>query len=201
MTDDDRRRWDRRHRALDAVDPAALELPTVFDVAASEFPSTGHALELACGRGATSVWLARRGLDVLGVDVSPAAIEQAGELAGRAGVADRCRFEVHDLDAGLPDGSPADVIVSHMYRPTGLGSAIIERLVPGGLLAVAVLSEVDSEPGRFRAAAGELAREFAALDVLIHEEGHGRAWLVARRPKEPTAPPSREGTTEEETIR
>lgn len=102
----------------------------------------------------TSVWLARRGLDVWGVDVSTIAIDQARELAARSDVGDRCRFEVVDLDAGLPAGPPTDVIVCQRFRDRRLDQAIIDRLAPGGLLAISWLSAVGAEPGRFRAAPG-----------------------------------------------
>ena len=89
----------------------------------------------------------RRGLTVHGVDVSPVAVQFARDLAERSGVGDRCRFDVMDLDVGLPDGPPGDVIVCHLFRDARLDQAVIERLAPGGLLAMAVLSEVDHGPG------------------------------------------------------
>ena len=128
------------------------------------------------------MWLARRGLQVHGIDVSPVAIEQAVELAARRGVSDRCRFGVVDLDRGLPQGPPADVIVCHRFRDPTLYDAIIARLKPGGLLAISVLSEMGATPGRFRATPGELKRAFAALQVIASGEGDGLAWLLARRP-------------------
>ena len=137
---------------------------------------------MACGQGGASVWLARRGLDVLGVDVSPLAIERARELSADNGVGQRCRFEVADLDDGLPPGPPADVIVCHKFRDRRLDAAIVERLAPGGLLAVSALSEVGARPGPFRVTAGELGLAFAALEHLAEGEGDGEAWLLARAP-------------------
>ena len=57
---------------------------------------------------------------------------------------------------------------------------MIERLEPGGLLAMVVLSEVDVGPGPFRARPGELAAAFAGLDLIAEGEGQGEAWLLAR---------------------
>ncbi len=48
--------------------------------------ATGRALELGCGSGTNSVFMAERGLRVTGVDVAPVAIEQAREKAATAGV-------------------------------------------------------------------------------------------------------------------
>lgn len=141
-------------------------------------PTAGRALDVACGQGAGSVWLASRGLDVWGVDVSAVAIEQARDLAGRKGFGHRCRFDVVDLDAGLPTGPPVEMLLCNKFRDPRLDRALIERLAPGGLLAICTLSEVGAEPGSFRAARGELASVFGALDVMAAGEGRGYAWLV-----------------------
>lgn len=144
-------------------------------------PTEGRALELACGRGRFSVWLAGRGMEVRGLDVSLVAIDLARRLAEAAGVADRCRFEVRDLDDGLPEGPLVDLILCHCFRDPRLDRAVIERLAPRGLLAMAVRSEVGAGPGRFRARPGELREAFSELDVVAHGEAEGMAWILARR--------------------
>ena len=180
MTREDQRRWDERYTSQGAALLGAAEPPGVFASHAEAFPTTGRALDLACGRGLGTVWLARRGLNVWGLDVSPVAIAQARDLAERDGVGDRCRFDVVDLDEGLPAGPPVDVILCHKFRDRRLDQAIIGRLAPGGLLAIAVLSEVGAAPGPFRAVAGELPAAFAELDLVAAGEGDGHAWLLAR---------------------
>ena len=144
------------------------------------FPVEGTALEIASGRGKLSVWLGLRGLDVFGVDVSPVAIEFARDLAQRSGAADQCRFEVWDLDEGLPPGPPMDLVVCNMYREPRLDRELIERLAPGGLLAIASLSEVGGEPGRFHARPGELREAFAELEILEDHQGDGVARLLGQ---------------------
>lgn len=181
MSEDDRIRWDATYssRRGPAGEPTP---PPAFAAHTDAFPVRGTALDLACGQGLGSVWLARRGLDVWGIDVSAIAIEQATELAARYGVASRCRFDVVDLDDGLPPGPPVDVIVCHRFRDSRLDDTVVKRLAPGGLLAICVLSEVGAAPGRFRAAPGELVSAFTELDVLAAGEGDGEAWLLARAP-------------------
>jgi SAM-dependent methyltransferase len=181
MAEGGRRRWDERYAAHGSPPVDAIGPPDVLARHADLFPTAGRAFDLACGPGLGAVWLARRGLQVWGVDVSPVAIEQAGELAQRSGVGDRCRFDVVDLDDGLPPGPPVDVILCHKFRDRRLDQAMIERLAPGGLLAIAALSEVGAAPGPFRAAAGELTAAFAGLDLISAGEGDGYAWLLARR--------------------
>lgn len=154
MGEADRRRWDERYAAKGPPPLSSVAPPGVFAGHAEVFPAAGRALDLACGQGTGAVWLAARGLQVVGFDVSPVAIGHARELAQRAGVRDRCRFDVVDLDAGLPAGPPVDVILCCKFRDPRLDRAITERLAPGGLLAIAALSEVGASPGPFRALAG-----------------------------------------------
>jgi SAM-dependent methyltransferase len=177
---EDRCRWDERYAARGPVSVGAVAPPAVFAAYAEEFPTTGQALDLACGPGLGSVWLAQRGLNVVGLDVSAVAVGQARDLARLAGVDDRCRFEVADLDDGLPAGPPVDVILCHRFRDRRLDRAIVERLAPGGILAIAALSEVGAEPGPFRVAPGELATAFGKLVAVAAGEGHGHAWLLGR---------------------
>jgi hypothetical protein len=121
-------------------------------------------------------------MEVVGVDVSPVAIGLADELAGRCGVADRCRFEVLDLDLGLPATPPMDLILCHKFRDARLDRALIERLASGGVLAIAALGQLDDEHGRYRVAPGELAEAFADLEVLAAGEDQGVSWLIGRKP-------------------
>ena len=179
MGTDDRRRWDERYANLPRPPVDSVGPPSLLAAHADLFPVTGAALDIGCGQGMGAVWLARRGLDVVGLDISAVAILRARDLAERCGVGDRCRFDVVDLDDGLPDGPPADVVLCHRFWDRRLERAITGRLAPGGLLAVAVCSEVGAAPGRFRAAPGELTDAFAGLDVVASGEGEGSAWLLA----------------------
>nr|WP_018599275.1 class I SAM-dependent methyltransferase [Mycobacterium sp. 155] len=173
-------RWDAIHtdRSSDDTEPGP---PSVFASYVTVFPVTGTALDIACGQGTASIWLAQRGFEVLGVDVSPVAVETARAQARRFGVADRCRFGVADLDDGLPAGPPADVILCHRFRDRRLYPSLIDRLAPGGLLAICVLSEIGGAPHPFRATPGELHAAFAGLEVIAAGEGDGQAWLLGRR--------------------
>lgn len=187
VSDDDRLRWDHRYAGQAPVSVDDVALPEVFAPFADTIPARGHAVELACGRGGAAVWLARRGLDVLAVDVSGEAIAAAESLAAEtlgagSGAGGSCRFVVADLDGGLPDGPAADLILCHRFRDARLDAAILGRLAPGGLLAISVLSEVGAGPGPFRVPAGELSRAFASLEIIGSCEADGEAWLFARNP-------------------
>lgn len=177
VTEEDRAHWDDRYLRAEPAPAEDAGPPPLFAPYEHVFPTAGRALELACGRGRGAVWLAGRGLDCWGLDVSPVAVGLARELAERG---DRCRFDVVDLDDGLPDGPPVDVVLCHFFRDPRLDRPIVERLAPGGLLAIAVCSEVDLGPGRFRAGRDELPRAFSDLEVIAEGQRRGEAWLLAR---------------------
>jgi SAM-dependent methyltransferase len=181
MSEADRRDWDRRYTEGGVAPLDESGPPPVFAAHEDHFPATGNALELACGRGRGAVWLAGRGMDYYGVDISPVAIDLARQLVAAQGVADRCRFQVHDLDGGLPPGPRVDLLLCYLFRVPMLDQAIVDRLKPGGLLATAVLSEVGAGPGRFRARPGELRQAYSNLEILADGEGDGIAWLMGRR--------------------
>src|SRR5579871_280525 len=65
-----------------------------------------RALDLGCGTGTNSVWLAQQGFEVTGMDFAALAIEQAQERARQAGV--NVRFVCGDVlqppDLGAPFG-------------------------------------------------------------------------------------------------
>jgi SAM-dependent methyltransferase len=192
MGTQDRERWDRRFATVGPGrpgPPAALvgreDLVPVGETArggARRGDGAGRALDLACGRGTVAVWLAARGLATTAVDVSTEALRLTGELAADHGVA--VTTVRADLDDGLPTAvaGPVDVVVCQRFRDPALYPVLPRLLTPGGLLVVTVLSTVGDAGGAFRAEPGELRAAFGHLEVLVDEEGHGEAHLVARRP-------------------
>jgi trans-aconitate methyltransferase len=65
------RRWQERRLHCHADDPSAVLAAELGALA------PGRALDLGCGAGRSSIWLAERGWQVTGVDFSDAALELA----------------------------------------------------------------------------------------------------------------------------
>ena len=76
----------------------------------AELPS---AVDLGCGSGANTVFLAENGFDAVGVDFSEVALEKARALARHAGVSDRCEFVAGDLTADPGVAGPFDLLVDY----------------------------------------------------------------------------------------
>ena len=74
-------------------------------------------LDLGCGQGRNAVWLATQGHRVIGVDVSPVAIEQARKLAADRTV--EVSFEVANVveDWTPPTGAFDLVVLSYLQLP------------------------------------------------------------------------------------
>lgn len=118
--------WERRYRERDKI-WSGLPNAALVDTASSLAP--GRALDLGCGEGADALWLASRGWDVTGVDISSTAIRRAGEEASRLGLTDRVRFLATDLSTWEPDGQPYDLITSaFLHSPVDIPrDAILHR--------------------------------------------------------------------------
>ncbi|CAN5594072.1 class I SAM-dependent methyltransferase [soil metagenome] len=165
--------------------------PDRLDAVVSRLPTSGRALDVACGSGAQTVWAAQRGLRVDAIDISLVAVERLARTAAGHGVGELIDVRTADLDTGLPEelAGPYDLVIVQRFRAPHLYPQLVERLAPGGVLVVSVLSEVglDGEPGPFHAAAGELDRAFAGLDVetLLSQEADGLATVVLQRPDVP----------------
>jgi 2-polyprenyl-3-methyl-5-hydroxy-6-metoxy-1,4-benzoquinol methylase len=89
--------WDERYSGSDLVWTAEANR---FVAAECSTLPTGSALDLACGEGRNSVWLAGRGWSVTGVDWSAVGLAKGEKLAAAVGVA------VHWVHADVLTWSP-----------------------------------------------------------------------------------------------
>ena len=185
MSDADRERWNARYLEQAAHSHHAAFLDGLDDL----LPRRGKALDLAGGAGRNALWLARRGLEVTLVDVSPVALGQAEAAAAAEGV----RLTTVHLDlevAPVPQG-PWDLLLCTYYLDRRLMAGLPELLATGGLLVFAHATRTNLErhprpgPGHLLED-GELATLLPGLERLRYQEGwleSGRheARLVARR--------------------
>ncbi|MGE3287500.1 MAG: SAM-dependent methyltransferase [Pseudonocardia sp.] len=85
MSAADRERWDARYATTASVETAVPLPPDLLAGREELLPASGRALDVACGCGASAVWLALHGLAVDAVDASPVAIAAGAALAHRLG--------------------------------------------------------------------------------------------------------------------
>jgi len=77
--DDAQRFWDQRFAAPEYI--FGTEPNRFLASHADRFRAGDEVLDVACGEGRNSVWLARQGCKVTGIDISPLALEKARRLA------------------------------------------------------------------------------------------------------------------------
>jgi SAM-dependent methyltransferase len=89
------------------------EIVAWIEAAGSNGTAPGRALDLGCGTGTTSIFLAAHGWDVLGVDFAPNAIWRARRKARRRGGRGSVSFLSADVSRPdfLAESSPFDLVV------------------------------------------------------------------------------------------
>jgi SAM-dependent methyltransferase len=75
--------------------------PMLVGMIESRAIASGRTLEVGCGTGTNAIYLAQHGFEVVGVDISSLAVENA-----RANAHGRCRFETVDFLNETPPGGP-----------------------------------------------------------------------------------------------
>jgi 2-polyprenyl-3-methyl-5-hydroxy-6-metoxy-1,4-benzoquinol methylase len=166
----------------------------------------GRALDAGCGNGKTAVWLAERGFQVVGIDLSPAAISQARTRAERHGVADRTAFYEGRFPNELPNSSgnlaagftfiTERAFLQHLGRGPALSDTVdilADLLTPAGVFySLMIASEGASgylgitkwSQGRIRhALEPRFEIIFMERDVFTPgEPGSVPAWITVMRP-------------------
>ena len=122
-------------------------------------------LDLACGRGRISIPLARRGLNVVGLDLSPRSLDVARRDAADAGVTlELLQRDMRELDATDEFDAVVNVFSSFGYFDTQedderVLTAVSRALVPGGRFFIDTINPIG------------LARIFTSSDWQEFDDG------------------------------
>jgi len=166
----------------------------------------GRALDLGCGEGADSVWLAEQGWLVTGLDIAATAVARAITLAASREIPDgRITWIVEDLRAWQP--SDAYELVSACFLPSRVDfprATILQRaasaVAPGGHLLL--VGHVEFPPWAELHDHGDhrfltTAEEIAALEL------GGDKWdtvLAEVRPRQVTGPQGERATLDDMVV-
>ena len=155
----------------------------------------GDALDLACGAGRHTVFLAERGWQVTAVDASRVGMALTHERAREHGVSVEAR--VADLEQGefVIEPEAYDLICIFYYLQRDLFPQIRAGVRPGGMVVAAIhlvseSPEVEPMNPAFLLQPGELRAEFQGWEIQHYDEGssteEGHKWptaeIVAHRP-------------------
>lgn len=180
----DRIKWNSRFASEDSFlgqGPSAFlarEIDTVKGLLSGR-----RALDIACGEGRNSVFLASHGFSVTGIDISEVGLAKAAARAAEAGV--EVGFICADLD-DYPLSGCFDLVLNFNFLKRSLIPAAVGLLPPGGLLLIDTLLAPailpPFSPPDFYLQPGELPRLFAPFsgEISCFEECHEQAIPTAR---------------------
>jgi SAM-dependent methyltransferase len=180
--------WNQRYHAGEQLFTEPSPLITRF----SQELKIGRALDLACGVGRNSLFLAGHGWRVTAIDGSPLAVEILEERAREQELNVDAR--VADLERGEFEIEPGayDLICDCYYLQRSLIPKMQSGVRLGGIVvAIVHLADPDQPHGTpTRARPGELRAFFAEWKILHEYEGASReachqrpvAELVAQKP-------------------
>jgi len=132
-----------------------------------------RALDIACGEGRNSVFLAQHGFQVTGLDISDVGLAKAARRAAEAGVL--VDFQQVDLD-GYSFTEQFDLIINFNFLLRELIPEEVRALSPGGLLIIDTLMEspelLASHNPAYLLRRGELQRICEGLEgeIIFAEE-------------------------------
>ena len=136
--DDAQRFWDQRFAAPEYIFGTR---PNRFLAGqAARFKPGQAVLDVACGEGRNSVWLAEQGCEVAGIDVSPLALQKARRLAEEHTVT--VAFEQADIRTYGWGGGRFDAIVCIFIQFAApadrerLFTGFLDTLKPGGIVVL-----------------------------------------------------------------
>ena len=169
MSQQDRNKWNQRY----VEDTNRKGNPvTLLEDWLPKF-RVGKALDVACGAGRNSLFLAHAGFDVDAIDISHEGLNRARQNAEAQG------FDInwieHDFDLPYAFDDDYDLIVVMWYVNLPLISRLCNFLAPDGFLLCEehlITSEevIGPRTSNFRVAPGALREAVSELEVLHYEE-------------------------------
>lgn len=169
--DDVAKYWDERYRARDAGPRGPAEWLTEN---LALLPASGWVLDVAMGAGRHALYMASRGYEVTGVDVSPVAVERCREEAARLGV--RVDAVCSDLSSWEWPVQTFDVVLNFYFLQRDLCPRLSAALRPGGVLVFETFTTDQRRYGwgpandEFLLRPGELHTLFPDLETLAYRE-------------------------------
>ncbi|MES2225815.1 MAG: class I SAM-dependent methyltransferase [Patescibacteria group bacterium] len=195
--EDQQQIWDKEHqkpRVLQQMDSAEASSGVMkfYEFLVNNQIRSGKGVELGCGKGRNSIWLAQQGYEMWGFDFSPVAIEEAKHRSTT--VSDRAHFLVQDateawnfddasFDFGIDCFATTDIeseegrkkAVKEMYRVLRPGAYLLAYLLSpeDGFHKEMLEKRPASERNAFHHETGKFEKVFDDQDIQKTFEDSG----------------------------
>jgi SAM-dependent methyltransferase len=164
MAHEDQIRWNKKYLNNPPMSQEPIDLVRYYYVLANR----GNALDIACGMGRHSRFLAQNDFYVDALDISPVALQKIKNIAN---------IDTHhvDLDDFRIDEDSYDLIVCTYYLNRDIFTTIIEGLKNEAILIYETFvhhpdnTKVPSKP-EFLLQSNELKEAFEELEIIFYEE-------------------------------
>ncbi len=187
MSEADILKWDGKYGAI--ATPVAAEPDNELSAYATSIPRKGRALDLACGLGKNTLFLAKHGLAVDAIDGSLEALNRLQASARASGLDQRVLVRQADLDGYTLAESAYDLILVVRYLNRDLIPGIVNALKPGGILIYKTFNRniLKQRPGfnpAYTIETTELIDAFPMLEVITDNRevtSSEYAFMIARQ--------------------
>ena len=173
MSHYDQVRWDKQHAdSAGAAQPASF-LHKMFATSTWQLPR-GRALDIACGKGRNSLYLAELGFDVAAMDISIVALDEGRKRAEAKQL--RIDWRQTDLEIVQIEEAAFDLVVNFNYLQRSLIPQIKRAVKVGGYIIYETYLIDRKELGHpknpdYLLRHNELLEYFCDFRVLYYREG------------------------------
>ncbi|SHO81586.1 tellurite resistance protein-related protein [hydrothermal vent metagenome] len=170
MAIEDRDKWNKKYTQIENIDNTPIDLVKYYYTLANR----GLALDIACGTGRHSIFLANQEFEVDALDISSVALENIQNIAN---IYPR---EV-DFDNFKLTSNCYDLVVCTYFLDRNIIKDIYNSLAPNGVLIYETFvthTKNEFKNSKFLLEKGELKELFSDLDIIFYEE-----WLDSKDSK------------------
>jgi len=162
MAIEDREKWNKKYNSEDILNREPIDLVKYY----YKLANRGLALDIACGRGRHSLFLAQNEFEVDALDISGVALEN---IENCANIYPReVDFDTHKLTPNC-----YDLIVCTYFLDRDIIEDIYNSLAPNGVLIYETFVSHENnefQNSRFLLQKGELKELFSNLEAIYYEE-------------------------------
>ena len=153
--DKDREKWNRKYEEQTGIGEHSRLISDYYSRAPGRY-----ALDIACGNGRNSIFLARKGFTVDAVDISDIALDRIDH----PNVNTMCR----DLDHWTPAARSYDLIANIRFLERNMFKGVVHGLKPGGILIFESFTGNENDPYCLKP--NELLTAFSKLHIVYYKE-------------------------------